>query len=185
MVGLAGTFFAGRGTASHHPRGLACSSGEAADGLSDSVAPEGPVSSNFAARHDYRGRPRALVAQRGVVSADHGRCSDIGVDALREGGSAADAAVATALCQGVYNPMASGIGGGHIMLIRLPNGTAEVVDAREVAPLAANETMFVGECVARGCCVAQLPAVRLGHACAARLSARRCAPSARAVHSAG
>ena len=63
---------------------------------------------------------------------------------MEQGGNAIDAAVATALCQGIYNPMASGIGGGTFMLIRLANGTAAVIDAREVAPAAANETMFSG-----------------------------------------
>ena len=56
-----------------------------------------------------------------------------------------DSAIATALCQGIISPGASGLGGGHIMLIRFPNGTAQVVDAREPAPSGANETMFVGQ----------------------------------------
>lgn len=42
------------------------------------------------------------------------------------------------------SPAASGLGGGHFMLIRSPNGTTEVIDAREPAPAAANETMFSG-----------------------------------------
>ena len=67
-----------------------------------------------------------------------------GVHVLEQGGNAVDAAVATALCQGIYNPMASGIGGGTFLLIRLANGTSAVIDAREVAPAAANETMFSG-----------------------------------------
>jgi gamma-glutamyltranspeptidase len=41
-----------------------------------------------------------------------------GADALRDGGNAVDAAVATSLCQGIFNAMASGAGGGHFMLIR-------------------------------------------------------------------
>lgn len=124
----------------------ACAGGASAahGGIGDSVAPEGPVSSNFEAKFDYRGKPRELAAQDGIVAADHGRCSDIGASVLQNGGNAVDSAVATALCQGIYNPMASGIGGGHIMLIRLPNGTSEVIDAREVAPLAASEKMFKG-----------------------------------------
>ena len=124
----------------------ACAAGASAahSGIGDSVAPEGPVSSNFEAKFDYRGKPREIAAKDGIVAADHGRCSDIGASVLQNGGNAVDSAVATALCQGIYNPMASGIGGGHIMLIRLPNGTSEVIDAREIAPLAATEKMFKG-----------------------------------------
>jgi gamma-glutamyltranspeptidase/glutathione hydrolase/leukotriene-C4 hydrolase len=61
-----------------------------------------------------------------------------------DGGNAVDAAVATALCQGVLSPGASGIGGGSFIVVRSPNGTAEVIDAREVAPAASNQTMFQG-----------------------------------------
>ncbi|PRW56746.1 gamma-glutamyltranspeptidase 1-like [Chlorella sorokiniana] len=109
----------------------------------DTVAPEGSIEGSFEALHDYRGRPRSVTAAGGLVAADNGRCSEIGAAVLREGGNAVDAAIATALCQGVLNPQASGAGGGHFMLIRLPNGTAECIDAREFAPGAANETMFV------------------------------------------
>lgn len=55
-----------------------------------------------------------------------------------------DATITTALCQGIMSPAASGLGGGHFMVIRSPNGTTEVIDAREPAPAAANETMFSG-----------------------------------------
>ena len=51
-------------------------------------------------------------------------CSPAGADMLRGGGSAVDAAIATALCQGIHNPMASGVGGGHFMLIRWVGGRA-------------------------------------------------------------
>ena len=55
-----------------------------------------------------------------------------------------DSAVTTALCQGIMSPAASGLGGGNFMIIRSPNGTTEVIDAREVAPAAATENMFKG-----------------------------------------
>lgn len=70
---------------------------------------------------------------------------DAGVGVLQAGGNAVDSAIATCLCQGLMSPVASGLGGGHFMLVRLPNGTAEFVDARETAPSHANETMFVGQ----------------------------------------
>ena len=74
-------------------------------------------------------------------------CADVfctGVTILRQGGNAVDAAITTALCQGILSPAASGLGGGHFMVIRAPNGTTEVIDAREPAPAAATENMFQG-----------------------------------------
>ena len=58
-----------------------------------------------------------------------------------------DSAVATALCQGVLNPMASGLGGGGFMVIRTAQGETKVIDAREVAPAAASENMFAGDVI--------------------------------------
>jgi len=68
----------------------------------------------------------------------------MGVDILKAGGNAADATVTTALCEGIFNPMASGIGGGGFINVLLPNGSAEIIDAREFAPTGATETMFKG-----------------------------------------
>jgi gamma-glutamyltranspeptidase len=80
-----------------------------------------------------------------MVAADNSRCSEIGVNVLSKRGNAVDAAVAVALCQGVVNPVASGIGGGAFIMIRWHNGTAEFINARETAPAAANATMFDGK----------------------------------------
>ena len=54
-------------------------------------------------------------------------------------------AVTVALCQGVVHPFSSGMGGGTFILISMANGTSEVVDAREQAPAAATERMYVGK----------------------------------------
>ena len=50
---------------------------------------------------------------------------------------------AVALCQGVTNPESSGIGGGGFIMVRTPNGTYEVIDAREQAPAAATQDMYM------------------------------------------
>lgn len=60
----------------------------------------------------------------------------------QEGGNAVDSAVAVSFCLGVLNPMASGIGGGNFMLIRLSNGSALFIDGRETAPLASFEVFY-------------------------------------------
>jgi hypothetical protein len=86
-------------------------------------------------RHE---RKRVVEVDFAVVAADEERCSAIGRDSLRLGGNAVDATVATALCLGVVNPMASGIGGGAFLLLRLANGSSEIYDMRETAPAAAS-----------------------------------------------
>ncbi|KAK1551179.1 hypothetical protein Q3G72_031547 [Acer saccharum] len=84
-----------------------------------------------------------VESEKGVVAADDGRCSEIGASMLRQGGHAVDAAVATALCVGVVNPMASGIGGGAFMIVRSSStAKAQAFDMRETAPLAASENMY-------------------------------------------
>ncbi|XP_010688393.2 glutathione hydrolase 3 isoform X1 [Beta vulgaris subsp. vulgaris] len=87
--------------------------------------------------------PEIVESDRGVVAADDGRCSNVGVFMLRQGGHAVDAAVATALCVGVVNPMASGIGGGAFMVVRSAS-TSEALafDMRETAPSSASENMY-------------------------------------------
>lgn len=80
-----------------------------------------------------------------TIEVDSAVCSQIGADVLEEGGNAVDATVSTALCLGVAQPFASGIGGGAFMLIRLANGTAVVIDARDAAPGAALPDMYEGQ----------------------------------------
>ncbi|OZJ05970.1 hypothetical protein BZG36_01253 [Bifiguratus adelaidae] len=84
-----------------------------------------------------------IVAKEGAVAADVIDCSEIGVDILKDGGNAVDSAIATAICIGTIQMYSAGIGGGGFMLIRTANGTYEMIDFRESAPAAANETMFV------------------------------------------
>lgn len=101
----------------------------------------GDVNSRYNGRLQHNAD--VVESEQAVVAADDGRCSEIGISMLKIGGHAVDAAVATALCLGVVNPMASGIGGGGFMVVR-SSSTSEVqaIDMRETAPLAASQNMY-------------------------------------------
>lgn len=89
----------------------------------------------------------AVESLEAVVAADDARCSEIGASVLRSGGHAVDAAVATALCLGVVNPMASGVGGGGFMVVRSADTLqTQTFDFRETAPLAATEVLSIILC---------------------------------------
>jgi gamma-glutamyltranspeptidase / glutathione hydrolase len=66
-----------------------------------------------------------------------------GVEILKEGGNAVDAAVAVGFTLAVTYPFAGNIGGGGFMLIRMANGTSVMVDYREEAPGAATHNMYL------------------------------------------
>jgi gamma-glutamyltranspeptidase/glutathione hydrolase len=77
-----------------------------------------------------------------MVSAADPRAAAAGVEILREGGSAADAAFATLLALNVVEPQSSGIGGGGYLVYSERGGPAATFDGREKAPAAANGTWF-------------------------------------------
>ena len=79
----------------------------------------------------------------GMVVSDSALATEAGIELLRAGGDAADAAVATALVLGVVQNFASGLGGGGFALVfRQTDSRAYALDFREVAPAAASSTMF-------------------------------------------
>ncbi|KAJ8514465.1 hypothetical protein ONZ45_g8022 [Pleurotus djamor] len=90
-----------------------------------------------------------ITARHGAVASENKICSNIGVETLKRGGNAVDAAIATTFCIGVVNMFSSGIGGGGFMTVRVPspNGTTQAwtIDFREVAPALANATMYRGD----------------------------------------
>src|SRR5947207_7766117 len=96
--------------------------------------------------HDVQGWPtQAVRASHGMVATDEELGSEAGVEILKRGGNAVDAAVATAFALAVVEPAAGNIGGGGFMLIRLANGKTTFLDYREVAPGKATRDMYIGK----------------------------------------
>ncbi|MEP6708122.1 MAG: gamma-glutamyltransferase [Pyrinomonadaceae bacterium] len=94
--------------------------------------------------------PIALAASRDPVRARHGIvastnqvASQVGVDIMKRGGNAVDAAIAVAFALAVTHPAAGNLGGGGFMMIRLKNGKTTAIDYREMAPAAATRNVYL------------------------------------------
>ena len=84
-----------------------------------------------------------VAAEKGmVVSAQH-LATQVGVDILKRGGSAIDAAVAVGYALAVVYPAAGNLGGGGFMTIRFADGRKTFLDFREKAPRAASRDMYL------------------------------------------
>ena len=120
--------------------------------------------------------PIAALAQ-GVSAADP-RAAQAGVEILREGGTAADAAFATMLALTVVEPQSSGIGGGGFLVYHdQRRGRLTSFDGRETAPHAATPAYFLGaDGRPRRCRIAR---ARASRAAAGRRRARGCGRSSR------
>ncbi|HEY6240794.1 MAG TPA: gamma-glutamyltransferase, partial [Burkholderiales bacterium] len=90
--------------------------------------------------------PKSLVtARRFMVVAAHPLAARAGVDAIRRGGSAVDAAIATELVLGLVEPQSSGLGGGGFLLYySAREAKLEAYDGRETAPARAKPGRFLG-----------------------------------------
>jgi gamma-glutamyltranspeptidase/glutathione hydrolase len=102
-----------------------------------------------AARFARAASSAPATAPNGMVVSAQAHATRAGVEMLRAGGNAVDAAVATAFALGVTEPYHSGIGGGGFLLVRLASGEAFALDARETAPAAATREMFRREGLAK------------------------------------
>ena len=104
------------------------------------MPPAGVVSATptvaMAVREPARGRSAMVASQ-------HPLASKIGIDILKKGGNAVDAAIAVGIALAVVYPEAGNLGGGGFMLYRRKDGETFAIDYREMAPKAATRDMFV------------------------------------------
>ncbi|ENN87254.1 gamma-glutamyltranspeptidase [Rhizobium freirei PRF 81] len=89
--------------------------------------------------------PPPVEAEHGMVVTAQHLATDIGVEVLKSGGNAVDAAVAVGYALAVVYPTAGNIGGGGFMTVRMRDGKTDFLDFRERAPLAATKGMYLDD----------------------------------------
>jgi gamma-glutamyltranspeptidase/glutathione hydrolase len=103
------------------------------------LADQAPIISPFATA-------RPVVAKNGMVVTQEAAASRVGLDILKRGGNAIDAAVAVGFALAVTLPRAGNIGGGGFMLIhRADLGKTVAIDYRETAPVATDKEVFLND----------------------------------------
>ena len=90
----------------------------------------------LAAREPVRGK-------HGMVASTNEVASRVGVEIMKRGGNAVDAAIAVAFALAVTHPAAGNLGGGGFMMIRLKDGRSTAIDYREMAPAAAHRNVYL------------------------------------------
>jgi len=108
-------------------------------------APVSITESSTSARRAPASTPVPEYAENGMVVSAKRTASEAGVDMLKKGGNAVDAAVATGFALAVVHPWAGNIGGGGFMVIRKPDGSVTTIDHREDAPSGATQDVYLDE----------------------------------------
>src|SRR5258707_3811301 len=96
----------------------------------------GSITTHAASREPVR-------ARHGIVASTNEVASNVGVDIMKRGGNAVDAAIAVAFALAVTHPAAGNLGGGGFMMIRLKDGRTTAIDYREMAPAAATRNVYL------------------------------------------
>jgi gamma-glutamyltranspeptidase/glutathione hydrolase len=91
----------------------------------------------------YAASVSPVGAEHGMVVTAHQLATKVGVDVLKKGGNAIDAAVAVGYAMAVVYPAAGNLGGGGFMTIQFADGRKTFLDFREKAPLAATRDMYL------------------------------------------
>ena len=118
--------------------------GNIPQGIAQSTLP--PMPAADAPIIDYQNRYLPAYGRAGMVVSPEKLAGEIGLDMLKQGGNAVDAAVATGFALAVTLPRAGNIGGGGFMLIHLAETDEQIfIDYRETAPAAATRDMFLNE----------------------------------------
>ena len=97
----------------------------------------------FAAEAGRAASNAPVAARNGMVVTAQEHATRVGVEVLRNGGNAIDAAVAVGYALAVVYPAAGNLGGGGFMTLQLADGRKTFIDFRETAPLAATPTMYL------------------------------------------
>ncbi len=84
-----------------------------------------------------------VKAQHGMVASVDAMATNVGVEILKQGGNAVDAAVAVGFALAVTHPQAGNLGGGGFMMLRTASGRTTAIDFREMAPARASRDMFL------------------------------------------
>jgi gamma-glutamyltranspeptidase/glutathione hydrolase len=101
------------------------------------------VRSAFPAGWRFKAGTPATFAEHAMAVSMSKYASEAGVEIMKAGGNAVDAAVATGFALAVTYPSAGNIGGGGFMVIRMADGRTATLDYREMAPMAATRNMFI------------------------------------------
>ncbi len=88
---------------------------------------------------------QGLITDSAMVVSARKEASQVGLDIMKKGGNAVDAAIAVEFAMAVTFPYAGNLGGGGFMVIRMADGTTNTLDFREKAPLAGSHDMYLDD----------------------------------------